>query len=415
MFLFAPVVFAAEPVTLSAAVSAARGSAPDARALDAREQVAHADAWSAIATVLPQLGGTYTYLHNDQEIALDFGGMSIVVQKQDVHNAAANLSQVLFSGAAFGRVAVTGQLAKAAEATHDAAALDLDLRVATVWLTARAAGELRAATAEVLDDAQKHEAVAKVALGAGTVTPLAAEKARVAVLDASTKLIDATRTEADALGQLGELVGRDVTIADVPLPLDDVPPAEDDLVQRALAHRPELLAARAQLAAAKAGTWDVVGDWAPTVSAIGAYKFTNSPMFTDQDTSWYVGINASLPVLDGGRRFADARRVNANRDAADAALEKLELATKEDVRAALRAERASRESLDLARAQEDTATQARALAESQFAAGTATALDVEDAQSAVLGARVSRIRAEAQWLAARWQRGRLCGETIDFG
>jgi outer membrane protein TolC len=96
-------------------------------------------------------------------------------------------------------------------------------------------------------------------------------------------------------------------------------------------------------------------------------------------------------------------------------LAKLEASTAEEVRAALRAERAATEGLALAKAQEETAIRARSMAENQFSAGTATSLDVEDAQSLALQARVGRIRAEAAWLGARWQRMRLCGEGIREG
>jgi multidrug efflux system outer membrane protein len=319
---------------------------------------------------------------------------------------------VLFNAALFGRVMAMDHASGAAEATRDAGQLDLSLRVASVWLSARSAGELRQATADAVKAAEQHVKIAEAGLQAGTVTPLSVDRAQIALLDAQQKALDADRMEADLLGQLGLLVGGDATIATAPLSGGEPPPDEDAVVKKALDARPEILAARQQLAAAQAGRWVVAGDWAPSVTAIGNFTETNSPLFTDEPQSWYVGLSASLPVLDGGLRFAEARRTNAQITAAQANLDRLVASTGEDARAALRAEKAADQGLRLARTQEETAIRAQKVSEAAFEVGGATSVDVEDAQSATLQAKVGRIRAEAAWLAARWQRMRLCGEGI---
>jgi outer membrane protein TolC len=417
--LFALVAAAsAEPYTLEAALAAARSHAPEATILDARRDQARADAAAARAALLPQVSGSAMYRHNDKEIAFpnpfDPTGESVLsIQKLDVESVTASASQVLFNAGLFGRVIAAGHANEAAEATEDAGELDLALRVATLWLAARSAAELRLATLESLRAAEAHAKIAEAGLAAGAVTPLAVDRAQLALLDAQQKLVDATRTKADLLGQLGLLVGEDAPeIAPVPLAEAADVPVEADVIGKALGARPELSVARAQLAAARAGTWVVAGDWAPAITAIGAATYTNSPLFTDDLGSWYVGLSATLPILDGGLRFAEARRTNAQIEAASANLDRVEASTREEVRAALRGEDAASQALALARKQEEIAGRALKVAEDAFAVGGATAVDAEDAQTAVYSASVGRIRAEAAWLGARWQRLRLCGEPI---
>lgn len=408
----------AGPLTLAEAVAAARGGAPDAAVIDARVQQARAEAGVARAPLYPQLSGSYVYRHNDKEVSFPSpfdptGQTLLTIQELDVHQATASASLPVVNASLWARAAAAGNAVDAAEAQAEAARLDLDLRVASLWLAARSAGELRRATEQALGDTQKHEAMVKVALAAGTVTPLAADRARVAVLEAQQRLLDATRGEQDLLGQLRVLVGADeaVSVEDGPLPAPGALPDEAAAVEAALARRPELAAARVA-ARTNAGRLVTVGEWAPSLTAIGNYTWTNSPMFTDEPTSWYLGVSASLPVLDGGLRFSDTKRLATLHAIAEDQLAKLEASTREDVHAALRAERAAAEALTLAREQEVVAEHSRELAESWFGVGTATALDVEDAQAAALQARVGRIRAEAAWLGARWQRMRLCGEGL---
>jgi outer membrane protein TolC len=407
----------AEPYTLEAAVAAAHTHAAEATILDARRDQARGDAAAARAGLLPQISASGVYRHNDEEISFpnpfDPTGQSVLsIQKLDVVSASISGSQTVFNAGLFGRAIAAGHANDAAEAVQDAGELDLDLRVANLWLSARSAGELVAATQEALDAAKEHARIADAALAAGTVTPLAVDRAKLGVLDAQQKLLDATRMQQDLLGQLGLMVGGEATVIATPLAAAAEIPEQTALEDKALSARPELVAARAQLAAAKAGAWAVAADWAPSVTAIGAYNYTNSPLFTDKLGSWYVGVSANLPVFDGGLRFAEAKRTNAQILVASANLDRLEASTREDIRAAVRAEKGAEQALALAQAQEETALHARMIAESSFGAGGATSVEVEDAQASLLGARVGRIRAEAAWMGARWQRARLTGEGV---
>lgn len=400
---------------LAQAVELAVSRSPDAQLIDGRVREAEGGAGAARSALLPQIVASGTYQHWNEEISfpnfLDPSADDIVIQAQDALAGQVTASQVVFSGGAFARAGAASASARAADATGDAGRAELALRTVQIWVGAWAAQETVGATTTARETAAARVAMAQEALAAGTVTPLTAERAAVALKDAERRVYDATRLRDDLFGQLRLYTGVDATGG---LSLADavVPPApegdEEALVSSSLDRRADVRAARAQLDAAKAGRWAVAGDWAPTVVANGAVRTTNSPGFSGA-TTWYVGGSVSLPVFDGGLRFADGKRVGAQVAQAEAAVARVEAAAGEDVRSALRSLRLSQAVLGVARDQEAIATRARDLADVGYRAGTVTQVEEQDAETALLEARVGRIRAEGGEILARWTLSRATG------
>lgn len=398
---------------LDEAIDLARKNAPDAAVIDARSREAQGNAGAARSALLPQIVGVAQYQRNNEEIVFpnffDPAGDPIVFQKLDAVTASGSANQVLFAPAAFGRSIAADAQSKAAGAQADASRMDLSLLAARYWVNAASAHDLRVASEETKAAAEKHLAVSVVMRNSETLTEIGLDRAKLQVTDAERLAIDARRLESDALGQLAILTGRsDAVIGKMVAP----PPVARDagaLEQDALATRPEVLAARAQLDAAKAGRWTVVGDWAPTITANAAIRATNNPGITGQAVGGYVGATATLPIFDGGLRFSDAKRVDAQVSQAEALLDRAERSAREDVASALRGVTSARQGLEVARQREGVAAHFQEQTETTFQNGGATPLDVEDAQNALLSARAQRIQAEGAVILAELQLRRVTG------
>jgi outer membrane protein TolC len=407
----------AAPLTLTDAIHLAATHAPDALAAGARADEARAVAAGATAALLPQINASGSYQHWDMEVSipnfLDPTGSDIVIQAQESLNAQFTASQVVFAPGAFGRDLATHAAADAAEHQADATRADIAMRAASVWVGAWAAQETVTATEEARGTAQKRLDIARQALASGTLTQLGVDRAEIALHDAERKSLDAARLRDDLYAQLRLLTGVEIVE-----PLQAAAAGEGapvvgtdvtELVAQGLGKRADIAAATAQLRAAKAGSWNVVGEWAPTVAANAALRASNSTGFTGEPTSWYVGVSANLPIFDGGLRVDDAKKVSAQREQAELALQRVTDNATEEIRSAVRGLSVARTSADVATQQASVARHAAQLTASAYDAGTATQVEVEDADSAVLDAEVGRIRAVGSLLLAQWQLARAVG------
>lgn len=402
----------AEPLTLEEAVRRATSTSDEAVLATTQVEEARAGAWSARSGLLPQVHAQAEYQRFPETVEFVFPGAPepVVIQDRDTLTLNLVASQVLFAPSTFGRFGAADHGLDAAEAAGRGAAQDLALAAVRSWVGARAADEYLVAAEAAVADAADHLEVARNAHAAGTVTELAVDRAQLSLNRARARVIEARKSRDDLFAGLGLLVGETVdALGDAPPDLTP-PPVPDALVERALGSRPEVVAADARLRAAKAGRWTVAGAWLPTVTAEAALHDTNVPLFAPNPVM-YAGVSASLPVLDGGLRFAEAKRVHAEIDAATAADESARAHAEEDVRAAVREVRASIDALEVATQQVAVARRAREIIEANFQAGTLTSLDVSDAQNELLQAQVDEIRAAGELIVARWRLLRTTGDA----
>jgi multidrug efflux system outer membrane protein len=406
----------AAPLSLDDAVRLATTDSHQAAVANGRVDEAEAASGLARAQLLPQVFAQAQYLRWDSQIEFanpfdpDPNAKPLVLQAQDTLNLQFTASQVLFSPATFSKAIAADAAKRAARAAGDGAVQDVAVMAVQMWIVAKSADEFLNDSNAALADAKDHLAVAQSAKEAGAVTELAVDRAELTMNQAEQRVIEAQKSRADAFGQLALLTRTDVTELGE-LVVDVTPaPTSDELAARALENRPEVIAAQESLAAAKGGRWQVAADWAPSVTENGYFKETNNPGFF-KNPSWYVGLTATLPILDGGTRFADAKRVSAQVEEARNNAASAEESAQEGVRASVRALESALEALGVARKQVEIATRARQITEVGFTAGSATSLEVQDAQNQLLDAQVGQIRAEGDVVSARWTLKRATGDA----
>jgi outer membrane protein len=254
--------------------------------------------------------------------------------------------------------------------------------------------------------AHQHASEQRQQAGELTRTDVDQAQARAAAAEAEW-LTAASASEAAAL-ILTELTG-DPPAAALPvpvLPALTAPPADllpPPAVQAALASRQ---AAAAQAAAVQAQSL-------PVVALNGSVTRTWAGPAGDpavRNDERMASLNLSVPVFRGGDLRAQRQQAGAARDLAQAELDRQRLLAERDVRTQWLQLTAARQALDLYQAAVVAARAAAEGVDSEFAAGTATTLQVLDAQDrlfanqlALVRGRYAVLRLQAQLLLATGQ------------
>ncbi len=171
-----------------------------------------------------------------------------------------------------------------------------------------------------------------------------------------------------------------------------------------LAHRPDVAAAKARVAAAQSGRTAAHAAFYPNVNLIGFAGFTAVGLESlpkGDSQTWTLGPAIHLPVFDAGRLRAEYGRTTADLDAAVASYNETVLrAVREAADQAARVESLDRQLAEQQRAL-DSAEQGWQLASQRFDAGLANFLTVLNAETQVLGARRQRVNLLADRTLAR--------------
>jgi outer membrane protein TolC len=192
-------------------------------------------------------------------------------------------------------------------------------------------------------------------------------------------------------------------------PVPEVPAPEVDLAGQALEERPDVTAARTNVALARTRRQGTVYAYAPSLGLSGLVRTSNAPGFAGRNTIWAVTLGAQWTLWDGGLREADLREASAQ--VAEAVLQSrlLEMRAREEVaRARLEYENAQANLVNAEQALE-LARETQRLTEISFRAGVATYLEVADATATLTSAEVGfvseRLRTSLAALRLLWAAG----------
>jgi outer membrane protein TolC len=174
----------------------------------------------------------------------------------------------------------------------------------------------------------------------------------------------------------------------------------DSLIDRAVAARPDLAAARAEASAADARIRKARGDALPSIVTTGSVGRTYIANSTAGGSSYTMGIGLSIPLFEGFALRYTVRAAQAAADAARAQLQGLEqqvayqvFASYYGLKTATQRERTSAALLASAEESEQVAL-------GQYKEGVGSVLDLLTAQSALADARAQQIDARWSWYIA---------------
>lgn len=301
-------------------------------------------------------------------------------------------------------------LLEAANATHDAALQTAFLNAAQGYfetLTAQAALDA-AREAERSAGENFKAAEAKYQAGAGALTDQ---------LQAQTSYSQAILDRVKAEGDLKSVVGAFATAiglpASTPLVLarrgDKLPDTTfvksvEELMDEARRNHPALVAAEAQVKAARARVSSVRAEGLPTLALTGEMnrnrQLEQTPLST-YESNRIVGVQLSVPLFEGFGRNYKVRSAEAEVEGKQAEQAAAEQRILLDVWKAYQVLGTEGESLKTTDDFVRNARQSYEVALGRYKAGVGNILELLNAQSAVANARQQRIKSLSNWHTAR--------------
>ncbi len=390
-------------ITLAEAVTRAREANPATLMAQARIDAAEALYEQASASGSPTVyvaggyeatnygGAAFGHILNQRAFSptIDFNNVGTT----DNLGVALGARYMLYDGGrtrASKRAAEAG--ARAARRRADGTELDLSARAAELWFANAAAGRfIEAARAQVAAlEGSVDQAKARVEAGAllradRLMLEVRLARAREALVNAEAARQLAARALLTLLDREGESVE---TVAGAPGPAIPDPVATDITAHPLVAAmRERILAAEGAEDAAKSGRL-------PRVMLQGEYGYNHGFDTGQAAPGFAAGVRVEYDLFDGDLVSGRVGEARARRREAEAALRAAELEVRRMAdEARIGAERA-RAALRVTEHAVAAAEESARVTRERFAAGSATALQVADAEAALLETRAGRIRAE---------------------
>lgn len=165
------------------------------------------------------------------------------------------------------------------------------------------------------------------------------------------------------------------------------------LERDAAAHRPELRIAEQQVASARAQEHIARGQRLPSVSVVGRYgesSGADTAVFND----WNVGVQLTVPILDGGIRRAREEEAAIARAQAQEAVRRTRLDVSRQVRDAVNAGQEAESRVQVTMHSVAESKEALSIEHLRYAQGVGVITDLLNAESAVLTAQAERLQAQ---------------------
>jgi len=204
---------------------------------------------------------------------------------------------------------------------------------------------------------------------------------------------DAVRLRA----ALGALLNQGVFAAAVEsltvAPPDRSMPQDGD---HALQNRPDLLAANSITRAENENLKGAKREWLPNLS-LRAETMRNQGYTASGANTWRVGAQLSWQFWDGGRRFANSDRAQANREVARLQYQRILNQARAELKSAQAGWQAASLQYQAATAGLKAASETERIQSDRFANGRISAVDLIDAEAALARARADHTTALANW------------------
>jgi outer membrane protein len=395
LLVFASTARAQEPprvMTLDQVVRVAVERDPAALTAEAALSNARADQLQQVGTWLPSLNATGFYSNSSNERFDQATGQlvseSYTAQLQGGYDVFTGGRRLLNQRAANANVA-------AADAQYAAQRFSTILLATETFYAAAAAADIVSTAEQRLQRARDQLTAAQTRLELGTATQSDALRAEIEVGNAESALLDAQSTMRTATLELGRRVGvaGQVMPAEAALPerAPSLPPLAE-LVQRATATSPAVIAASATLRARRSERLASYTPYLPTLRLTGGYDWSAFD-FPPQDRSWSMRLTATLPVFNGFQREAGLQRTGAAERVAEARARDAEIAARVSVESAVAEIESAERRIVIAARSVQLAREDLRVQEERYAIGVATILDLQTSQVALSDAEVAAVRA----------------------
>jgi len=443
-------VHADRSLTLDDAIGLARAHNRDLRAARERIAMANAGVEQVRAALLPTVVAQGKYTHNYKEVDFDVAALSaptfgladairmtsgnpaeaaaiqavedqtkasfagqppVVIQKQEELDGLVSATVPVIAPSTYLALSAAKLTRDATVATYQVNEASVLVSVAQAYFAAAGTDELVVARRDAVTVATETFDVAKARVAAELANQVESTRAETALVRAQQDLAEAENTRAAAYRALATLLG---TREPITVHAADALPAEpgvlDALVGEAHAHRPEIAAQQATIAAAEATVREDAWKWSPTLSAFANARLQNYTGFSGDKYAWALGLELDWILYDGGARDAQRHLAVAQRREAEARLELLGDSVSDEVANAHGSLETKRKGVGSAQRAVELARETLRLVRAQYEAGTAKQLDVLQAQDVLVSAEVGLAQAHFDVALADLQLHRATGE-----
>ncbi|MDY7229512.1 TolC family protein [Hyalangium rubrum] len=173
---------------------------------------------------------------------------------------------------------------------------------------------------------------------------------------------------------------------DVVVPEEPVLPSGIEELEKAALQRPDVAAAQRNLDLAESGRTATKWKYAPNLGLSAVYRWANVGGFTGENTNWAITLGLNWTIWDGGLREAELRESSAKVAEAEASARAAENKARDEVRRGLLELASARANRIKAEEQLRLAREGQRLVDVSFKAGSATYLEVTDANTALAAA-----------------------------
>ncbi len=378
-------------VTLEEAIRTARRTSPALEQALANIRQSETQRTSAFGAFLPSVNLGYSY--SDASTGrLDPTGQSITATSWTTQLSASY--DILDGLRRYNQLQNARKNVAAQVASYEQQRYQAELAVKTAFYDAVAAGERVQVERDRVERQLEQLDFVRQQIQLGQATRADSLQSRVDLNDARLALLNAQNDARAAQFALAEAMGVEYRLAPaleiVPEP-DTVRLELERLMQIAQRQAPRIRSARRSLEAAESNVKTQKSPYFPSLRFSGGFDWRNSD-FPPKGRSWSLRLSGSLPLFDGLQREAGVARARAQVTATEAQLRLAELAVRSDVDDAYSGIETALAGLRLAEESVELSRENLRVNQQRYRFGTATILDLQQAQINLEQAQVSVIQ-----------------------
>jgi len=244
---------------------------------------------------------------------------------------------------------------------------------------------------------QGHRKVTAVSVRVGRVAAVELLRIEAEIKSVEGLLAGLSGDEVRLRAMLGTLLNQS-TFSDAVEGLNVAPSEKlsSDGSDEALKNRPDLLAANSVTRAENENLKGAQREWLPNLS-LRAETVRNQGYTASGANTWSVGAQLSWQFWDGGRRFANSDRAQANKEVARQQYQSILNQAKAELLSAEAGWQAASEQYQAATSGLKSATETERIQSDRFNNGRISAVDLIDAEASLARARADRTAALANW------------------
>ena len=315
----------------------------------------------------------------------------IVILPKEYWQGSASVIQPLFNASSLSGLLASYDMKHAAEQDERYARQQVRLGVAQAYYGLAASREAQALSEGSLQTARDQMELARRQVDAGLASRRVMIQAELGVAQAEREVAGARQSVVSAESGFSRATGlpgsTEVTFPEPPAVPADLQTAIDEAIES----RPDLEAASLRIDAARRTRNGWRANWMPTLDGRFTYSYTENSGLAGQNELWMVVFDANWTLWDGGVRLAQARNAASQMRAADYANSKLADAIEEELRIAWERYARAQRAIASVEREVELAEENLTLSQRAFEAGSATWLEVEQAELSLQAARLNEL------------------------